>query len=101
MRLAGKLIATFIVLLMLGLTILLTLLHTQYATAILSYGINTLSPYSFNARHIGYTITEPWHLTIEQPISASSNSLCFRPNNWISGSNQPSCCIPAGILIRY
>ncbi len=67
MRLAGKLIATFIVLLMLGLTILLTLLHTQYATAILSYGINTLSPYSFNARHIGYTITEPWHLTIEQP----------------------------------
>jgi len=67
MRLAGKLIATFIVLLMLGLTILLTLLHTQYATAILSYGINTLSPYSFSARHIGYTITEPWHLTIEQP----------------------------------
>ncbi|MGR5149014.1 AsmA family protein [Photobacterium alginatilyticum] len=67
MRLVGKLTATFIVLLLLALTILLTLLHTQYTTAIIRYGINTLSPYAFDARHIHYTITEPWRFTVEQP----------------------------------
>lgn len=77
MRLAGKLIATFIVLLLLGLTILLTLLHTQYATSILTYGINTFSPYSFSARHISYTIAKPWHLTLEQPYISQQQRPLF------------------------
>ena len=67
MRLAGKLFATAIILILLALTILLALLHTRHATSILSYGINRFSPYHFSAHRISYSISDPWHLTLQQP----------------------------------
>lgn len=63
MRLAGKLSATVIVLLLLCLTIVLALLHTRYATSIVTYALNTFSPYSVTANAVSYHITDPWHLT--------------------------------------
>lgn len=67
MRLAGKLIATAVILILLALTILLALLHTRYATAMITYGINVFSPTPFSAKHIGYSINDPWRLTLQQP----------------------------------
>ncbi|MCW8331071.1 AsmA family protein [Photobacterium sp. SDRW27] len=76
MRLAGKLIATLLVLLALSLTILITLLHTQYATSILTHVVDRFSPYSLSTPHISYSITEPWRLTLEQPhISLEQQTL--------------------------
>ncbi|MGF1759051.1 AsmA family protein [Photobacterium sagamiensis] len=67
MRTVGKIFATIVVLLLLSCTIILTLLHTQYATAIISRSINTFTDYQLKADNIAYHISDPWHLQLEQP----------------------------------
>ncbi|PSW03385.1 AsmA family protein [Photobacterium lipolyticum] len=67
MRTVGKIFATIVVLLLLTSTIMLALLHTQYATAIITRTINTFSDYQLKADNIAYHISDPWHLQLEQP----------------------------------
>ncbi|MDX1303970.1 AsmA family protein [Photobacterium sp.] len=66
MRTVGKIFATIVVLLLLTSTIMLALLHTQYATAIITRTINTFSDYQLKADNIAYHIRDPWHLELEQ-----------------------------------
>ncbi|UXI01189.1 AsmA family protein [Photobacterium sp. TY1-4] len=66
MRLVGKLIATVIIISLLGLTILLALLHTRHATPLISHLINTLTPYRVHATSVRYHILDPWHLQIDE-----------------------------------
>ncbi|MEJ2766449.1 AsmA family protein [Photobacterium sp. MCCC 1A19761] len=66
MRLVGKLIATVIIICLLGITILLALLHTRHATPLISYLVNTLTPYHVQATSVRYHILDPWHLRIDK-----------------------------------
>ncbi|MGF1725862.1 AsmA family protein [Photobacterium nomapromontoriensis] len=67
MRLFGKIMATLLVLLALGVSMTLTLMHTHYATPIALQIINGFSPYSLAADRIDYHIDTPWQLTITHP----------------------------------
>lgn len=67
MRIVGKVFATIMVLLALSSTIILTLLHTQYATVIITQTINAFSDYQLKADKISYHISDPWLLQLEQP----------------------------------
>lgn len=67
MRLLGKIIATIFIMLLLVLTIIVALLHTRHAAPVISQLTQRLTNYQFDAEVVTYTITDPWHLTIEQP----------------------------------
>lgn len=73
MRLFGKLIATLTIMVLLVLTIGLALLHTRHAAPVIGQLTQALSNYQFDAEAISYTITDPWHLTIEQPTVIEPN----------------------------
>lgn len=68
MRLVGKIIATFIIISLLAITILLALLHTRHAAPLLSHLINTLTPYHLTMTALRYHILEPWHLEVDTLI---------------------------------
>ena len=67
MRFIGKIIATIVVLAALVVTVILTLLHTQYAAPMLSQAVNWLTPYTLTLSEARYHIRDPWHLTLLQP----------------------------------
>ncbi|MGF1693364.1 AsmA family protein [Photobacterium kagoshimensis] len=67
MRLFGKLLATLTIIVLLVLTISVALLHTRHAAPVIGQLTRVLSNYQFDANALSYTITDPWHLTIEQP----------------------------------
>ncbi|MGR5065939.1 AsmA family protein [Photobacterium sp. DNB22_13_2] len=93
MRFIGKIIATLAVLIALGITIVLTLLHTQYATPMITQAVNRFTPYTLDLNDIRYHIRDPWHLTLQRPaltitdglppITANRLSVWFNPNSLI------------------
>ncbi|WP_044624339.1 AsmA family protein [Photobacterium gaetbulicola] len=74
MRFIGKIIATIVVLAALGVTIILTLLHTQYAAPMLSQAVSWLTPYTLNLSEVRYHIRDPWHLTLLEPSLTITDS---------------------------
>lgn len=70
MRFIGKIIATIVVLVALGVTVILTLLHTPYAAPMLSQAVNWLTPYTLTLSEARYHIRDPWHLSLLQPSLA-------------------------------
>ena len=91
MRIIGKIIATLVVLAALGATIILTLLHTQYAAPMLRQAVKQLTPYTLDLADVRYHIRDPWHLTLlspslslndnQPPISADRISLWLSPDS--------------------
>lgn len=74
MRLFGKIIATLLVLFMLGGTIVLTLMHSRYATPVALQIFNWLSPYPLTAERVHYRLDTPLQLTVEHPsLSVTAN----------------------------
>ncbi|WEM42187.1 AsmA family protein [Photobacterium sp. DA100] len=73
MRFIGKIIATLIVLIALGVTIVLALLHTPYAAPMLSQAVNRLTPYTLSLADLRYHIRDPWHLTVNRPVLTLSD----------------------------
>lgn len=93
MRFIGKIIATVAVLIALGITIVLALLHTRYAAPMITQAVNRFTPYTLNLDDIRYHIRDPWHLTLQRPaltitdkqppITANRISVWFNPNSLI------------------
>lgn len=67
MRVVAKIFGTLIILMLLSITIILTLLHTQYATKLVINTIDATTDYQLKAASIDYHISDPWHLQLEQP----------------------------------
>ncbi|PSU46490.1 AsmA family protein [Photobacterium frigidiphilum] len=67
MRVVGKLFGTLIILMLLSITIILTLLHTQYASKLVINTIDATTDYQLKAANISYHISDPWHIQLEQP----------------------------------
>ncbi|MEH6532193.1 MAG: AsmA family protein [Photobacterium frigidiphilum] len=67
MRVVGKIFGTLIILMLLSITIILTLLHTQYATKLVINTIDATTDYQLKASNISYHISDPWHIQLEQP----------------------------------
>ena len=74
MRIIGKIIATLAVLAALGATIILTLLHTQYAATMIRQAVNQLTPHTLDLADVRYHIREPWHLTLLSPSLSLNGS---------------------------
>lgn len=74
MRIIGKIIATLAVLAALGATIILTLLHTQYAATMIRQAVNQLTPHTLDLADVRYHIREPWHLTLLSPSLSINGS---------------------------
>ncbi|MGR5144095.1 AsmA family protein [Photobacterium sp. DNB23_23_1] len=91
MRFIGKIIATLAVLIALGITIVLALLHTRYATPMITQAVNRFTPYTLALDDIRYHIRDPWHLTLQRPaltitdgqppITANRLSVWFNPSS--------------------
>ncbi|MGF1683009.1 AsmA family protein [Photobacterium minamisatsumaniensis] len=100
MRLLGKMIATLMVLLFLGVTIFATLLHTRYATTVGLAALNLFSQSQVSATAIDYHLSTPWQLHLQQPslqrkglppLQAKQLSLWLSPdsllgNGWVFDS---------------
>jgi hypothetical protein len=56
-----------LILMLLSITIILTLLHTQYATKLVINTIDAMTNYQLKAANVSYHISDPWHLQLEQP----------------------------------
>ncbi|UTV27639.1 AsmA family protein [Photobacterium atrarenae] len=95
MRLAGKLIATFIIISLLATTILLALLHTRHAAPLIDRLVNAFTPYHINTTTVRYHILKPWHLRLDElnirlpaadaqppePITIARLELWFNPRH--------------------
>lgn len=101
MRLIGKLVATLLVLILLGATVFLTMMHTRFATPMTVRLFNTVSPYQLEAEQVVYDIEEPWRLSLNQlrlqpraaetpsepqtPFTANQLTLWLSPSSLLAG----------------
>jgi hypothetical protein len=87
MRVVGKIFGTLIILMLLSITIILALLHTQHATKLIVNTINATTDYQLKAANISYHISDPWHLQLEQPQLIYQQQPLLTANNiqlWVA-----------------
>ncbi len=92
MRVVGKVFGTLIILMLLSITIILTLLHTQYATKLVINTIDAMTDYQLKAANVSYHISDPWHLQLEQP------QIIYQQQPLLSANNIQSWLTPTKLL---
>ncbi|KLV07783.1 hypothetical protein ABT56_04150 [Photobacterium aquae] len=75
MRLFGKLLATVVILLLLAATLVITLLHTQWAAPMLAHLSRPFTDNHWQAVHVNYQLSDPWHVELIAP-SLTDNQGC-------------------------